>query len=140
MPFDTLESARAAIATAVDTASAGSPTPNLVIEYDNRMLVDTATASAPFLRVEVAYAAGYQADLSATPIHRFSGNIVLSAVVKEGQGSSDALKLLAHFYLALQAQQFGPVRTRKCSPGGSQAFKGWVYHRVFIPFWFDTVD
>lgn len=140
MAFDTMESAREAVATAVEAAKAGAPVADLVIEYDNRTLVDTATATKPFLRVELVFGPGYQADISATPLHRFTGNIVLSAAVKEGQGSAEALKLLAHFYLALQSKQFGAVRTKKCSPGGSQPFKGWVYHRVFVPFWFDTVD
>ncbi len=132
-----LELAREAIVTAVEAAKVGAPVSPLVIEYDNRIVVDTQTQSKPFLRIEIKYLDGYQADLSHNPIHRFNGYISVQAAVKDGSGTKDANALLEHFYPQLHKRSMGIVRTHMAKPVPEQPHQGWCYYSVIIPFWFD---
>lgn len=134
-----LELARQDIVTAIEAAKVGAPVANLVIEYDNRILVDTATASGPFLSVRILNLDAYQADLSANAIHRFEGQIHLAAAVKEGSGAAAANTLLDFFYPKLQRKQFGSVRTHMAKTAKPVPHLGWVYYPVLIPFWFDRI-
>jgi hypothetical protein len=131
------EAARQAIVTAVEAAKTGAPVPSLVIEYDNRIIVDTQTQSAPFLRVEIKYLDSYQADISHSPIHRFEGYISLQAAVKDGSGAKEANGLLEHFYPQLHKRSMGIVRTKMASAVPERQHQGWWYYSFNIPFWFD---
>jgi|DEB19_MinimDraft_2_1074335.scaffolds.fasta_scaffold62109_1 hypothetical protein len=132
-----LELARQAIATAVEAAKVGSPTTPLIIEYDNRIIVDTQTQTKPFLCVNMVLMDGRQADLNAKPIHRFDGQIHIAAAVKEGAGSADALKLLDHFYPQLHQRALGILRTHMAKAAPMKPHLGWCYYPMLIPFWFD---
>lgn len=133
----TLEQHRQSIVTAVEAAKVSFTDYPLVIEYDNRIIVDTATQLDPFLVVNIRFLDGAQADLSTNPIHRKIGQIHLQAAVKEGSGTAKAYTLIEHFYQALQQSQFGGVRTRMASFAREQPFKGWVYYPALVPFWTD---
>jgi hypothetical protein len=133
----TLEQHRQSIVTAIEAARVGFTAYPLVIEHDNRNMVDTATQLNPFLAVNLRFLDGAQADLSTNPIHRKIGQIHLQAAVKEGSGTAKAYELLEFFYSALQAKQFGGVRTRMASFAREQEFKGWVYYPALVPFWTD---
>lgn len=109
----------------------------LVIEYDNVLLVDTRTQTNPFLSVEVKFIQGEQADLSDAPLQRVYGQVLLSAAVPEGSGSSKALKLLDHFAAGLQRKTLGTVRTHVSSPSQMRPHLGWAYFTVSLPFWSD---
>ena len=135
-----LESARQAIVAAVEAAKIGCPGGVPIIEYDNRIIVDTQTATAPFLSVEVHFMSGEQADLSAAPRHRFYGQLHLKAAVKEGAGTANQLTMLTHFYPKLQRKQFGIVRTQASTVAPVIPHRGWRYYPCIIPFWFDVID
>lgn len=135
----TLEQHRQSIVTAVEAAKATFTTYPLIIEYDNRMLIDQATQRNPYLCVDILFMDGFQADLSTNPIHRKVGQIHLQAVVKEGAGSAQALQLLDHFGTALQAKILGGVRTKMQTYARSKPHLGWVYTPVVIPFWTNDI-
>jgi len=135
-----LESARQSIVTGIEAAKVGNPVSGLIIEYDNRIIVDTQTQTNPYLAVQIMFMSGEQADLSAAPIHRTYGQIHLAAVVKEGSGSALAMGLLDWFYPRLQRKAFGAVRTLMADYAPVKPFKGWSYFPVLIPFWMDAVD
>lgn len=135
-----LESARQSIVAAVEAAKVGCPGGVPVIEYDNRILVDTQTASDPFLCVEIHFISGEQADLSNAPRHRFYGQIHLKAAAKEGDGTAKQLAILTHFYTQLQRKQFGIVRTKASTMAPRMPHKGWLYYPCILPFWFDVID
>lgn len=133
-----LELIRTDIVTAIEARRATfSGEYTLVIEYDNVLLVDTRTQTNPFLSVEIKFIQGGQADLSNTPLQRVYGQLLLSAAVPEGSGSSKALKLLDYFAAGLQRKAFGTVRTHVSSPSQSRPHLGWVYFTVSLPFWSD---
>lgn len=132
------ETTRQSVVSAVESVKAGAPGGAPVIEYDNRIIVDTQTQSAPFMCVELIYMDGEQADLAAKPIHRTSGVLRVSAAAKDGDGSAKANALLDYFCPLLQGKQFGAVRTKYAKPIAPRPHLGWVYFTVLIPFWVDT--
>lgn len=134
-----LETVRQSIVTAIEAAKVGCPNGVPVIEYDNRILVDTQAQAVPFLCVQVKFMDGVQADLGTNPIHRIYGQIHLEAAVKEGAGSALALTMLGHFYPQLHKKQIGAIRTAMSTFAPIHPHLGWVYHPILIPFWSDTV-
>jgi hypothetical protein len=130
---------RQALATAVEAAKVAAPTAGLIIEYDNRIIVDTQTQVDPYLLAQIVLFDGVQADLAANAIHRFYGQLHLIAAVKEGAGSADALKLLDHFVPQLQRKSFAGVRLETAKPAPSKKNLGWVYFPTLIPFWYDKI-
>jgi hypothetical protein len=131
----TLEQHRQSIVTAVEAAKVTFTAYPLVIEYDNRMLIDHATQVNPYLCVEIKFLGGAQADLSTNPLHRKIGQIHLQAVVKEGDGTAKAYQLLDHFAPLLQRQNLGAIRTQMTTYVREARQKGWVYYPAIVPFW-----
>jgi hypothetical protein len=135
----TLEQARIDIVTAIEAAKAGAPVSPLLIEYDNRIVVDTQTQVKPYLAVHIKFMDGRQADLAAKPIHRMSGQIHVAAVAKIGSGSAEALKLLDYIYPQLHQRSMGVVRCHMSKLAPMSPHLGWNYYPVLIPFWFDKI-
>jgi hypothetical protein len=133
-----LDQARQAIVDAIEAAKVGSPIDPIVIEYDNRILVDTATASDPFLCVDIKLFAGEQADLSPNPRQRMWGQIHLKAAAKEGAGTADQLRILEHFMTRMQRKKLGPVQTFMAGVGLAMPLKGWSYYPCIVPFYYDN--
>lgn len=134
----TRESFRQAVVTAVEARKALWSGYALIIEYDNRILVDTQTQTNPFLCVEIQYVDGEQVDLGGSPNHRTYGSLTVAAAVKEGSGSKQANELLEHFYPALHLTTIDGARMWGAKPEKSKPHRGWVYYPVSIPFDFDT--
>lgn len=133
-----LESVRVAINTAIESAKVGfSPGYTLVIEYDNRDVVDLQTQTNPFLSVEIKLIDGEQASLGTNAVHRLHGQLYLIACVKEGNGMKAANTLLDWFYPKLHAKSFGTVHTRMATLAAPTTHLGWVYYPIIIPFWSD---
>lgn len=134
-----LENIRQSIVAAIELAKIGCPGGVPVIEYDNRIVVDTQTQSLSFLCVQIKFLAGEQADISANPIHRLWGQIHLSAAVKEGEGMAKGLIMINHFYPQLHKKQLGSVRTSMTTFVPPKPHIGWVYYPALIPFWSDEI-
>lgn len=129
-----LETIRQNLVTAVETAKSTFVTYPLVVEYDNRQLVDYSTQTNPFLCVEVKFIEGEQADLSSAPIHRYYGVLLLVAKGKVGSGTAKLLTLLDHFHPLLQRGSFGMTRTHMATFAPAKEADGWLGIGVVIPF------
>jgi hypothetical protein len=138
----TTEAIRSAVVTAVEAAKATfAPGYTLIIEYDNRILIDTQTQTNPYLCVDIRLIAGEQADIADNPIHRIYGSIALIACIKEGAGRKLANDILDHFYPKLQRKTLGGVvRTRMASFEREFSKQGWAYYIAVIPFWSDQTS
>jgi hypothetical protein len=130
-----LVQARLDIANAVQAVKTAWVTYPLVVETDNRNSVDYSTQSNPFLQVDVNFIDGEQLDLSATPRTITYGQIILSAVTKDGAGSLQGLTLLDFAIPYFQMQDFPVVRTKAAEPQRSKLLRGWYYQPVLINFW-----
>lgn len=132
-----IEATRQSVVAAVEAIKSSIPgTP--VIEYDNRIIIDTQTQTLPFMMVKLIYADGRQANLAEKPIHRLEGHIQVSAAAKEGDGTALIGSMVDYVMGQLQGKQFGAVRTRYGRPTPIAPHLGWVYFTVLIPFWVDA--
>jgi hypothetical protein len=133
-----LEQARQSLVTAVEAVKLTYPS-SVIIEYDNRNIVDTHRQHEAWLEVKVQFVDAYQGDLGPNPFHRHIGVLELSAYTKEGHGTAKGLGLVDYFSSRLHGRQFGAVRTLFTDMRPSSQHKGWYISRVGIPFWFDVV-
>ena len=128
-----------AIVSAIEAKKASWSTYPLVIEYDNRIIVDLKTQTNPFLDARVIFMDGEQVNLGVNPRTRFFGQLHLSAVVREGSGWKQARDLLDFFIPALAVQTLGgTVRMAGSRPAKQHPHLGWVYYPVLFPFEADT--
>lgn len=136
-----LDQIRSALFSAVESAKVGfNGGYTLLIEYDNRIVVDTTKQTDPFLTVELDFSDSEQADLSNNPVQRYSGMLTLNAAVPLGSGRAQALKLLDWFYPQLQRKAFGVVRTEMARVRVERRHNNWVYYPVYVPFRSDQLS
>ena len=109
-----------------------------MVEYDNRILVDTKTQTNPFLCVNIAYISGEQVNLAGAS-HRVYGQLHISAAVRENEGSAKANELLDFFVPSLHMRSSGNRRLWGSSPVKERPHLGWVYYPVIVPFEADTL-
>lgn len=132
------EAIRYAVAAKVEQLVAESPDPDLIVEFDNQLIVDTNTQQDPFMCVKVKLVDGEQIDLASSPTHRFRGNIELAVALPKNQGSSRALKILDYYYPKIHKNNFSGVRTYMATTAADTEHMGWMYYAVAIPFWYDS--
>ncbi len=128
-----IETYRQQLVSAVEVAKETYANQDLVIEYDNRYLVDMNTQTDPFLCVEVSYVGAVQADLSNKPVHKIAGMLILTAKVREGAGTANAYNLLDHFYEKLQFRVIGDCRMEMANIVRPAKLAGWWGISAIIP-------
>lgn len=129
-----IEAIRQSLVAAVEAAKSGFSEYPLVIGYDNRDYIDPMKQTNPYLEVEVQLGSGWQADLSPDPIHRITGLLILTAKVREGNGTAQINRLLDHFYPKLQRRRIGLALTEMASFPRGSSIKGLYGQSVVIPF------
>lgn len=133
-----LEAARAAAYTALNTVAATiNPVPP--IDWDNRILVDHSTQTAPYLAVDFLVATGIQKSLGQTKVVRYIGRLVILICVKEGTGTAVALSMADTLAAGLQMTSFSGLMTEAAMPDRSFTEDGWYYQPLQVPFWFDDI-
>lgn len=130
-----METSRQAITAAVEVVRATFTSYPLIIEYENRNIVDTQTQTNPYLCVNVRFADGWQGDLNPNPFHRIIGFVELIAHVKEGSGVAQSNALLEFFYPKLQYRRLGGAKLEAAKPAPVKQVKGWRSQGMLIPFW-----
>lgn len=131
--------ARADIAGAVAAAVAAWTAYPLVVEMDNRNVVNYDTQQKPFLQVDTYYLDGEQLDMAANPMVAQYGQILLSVVSKEGTGVSESALLVDFLIPYFELKEFAVVRTNAAKPQKSKPLRGWHYQPILVPFWFVRV-
>lgn len=136
----TREQARQVVTTRVESLKASFTDYAVIVEYDNREVVNRASQSNPFLAVTLVYIDGMQINLGPSSQHRPIGTIVVEAWDKEGAGTARVNKLLDHFYRGLHmTDSMAPVRTHAARFSSKRVpEQGWIAQAALIPFWFDT--
>lgn len=137
-----LDAARQAIFTEVERARAAWTAYTLQVEYENRDRVDLSKVTKSYACLDILWARASQMDLGLRPKVNDYGTILLTVGTKQGNGSTDLLKLLDHFrpYLQLRDNIGGGVRTQE---GHIQkpypAADGFYYYPLSVPFWVENV-
>lgn len=105
------------------------------IEYENGLKIDIGEVTAPVVTYEIVYSTSLQADLSAHPLLRDEGNVLVTVLVKEGTGTKTAVRLREECATLLQRQYLaGALMAVGQLLPNSHLVKGWVGYRVSIPF------
>ena len=133
------ETIRQAVVAAVEARKATWSAYPLLVEYDNRVLVDTQTQTNPFLCVRIMFMDGEQVDLGSNPNHRVFGQIHMAAALRSGEGTARANELLDYFVPALHMKTLSGVRLWGSRPAKDLLHLGWVYSPCLIPFEADTL-
>lgn len=130
------EQARTDIATVVQAIKTAWASYTLNVEMDNRNSIDYSTQTDPFLQVETVYISGEQLDMGDSPKVAQYGQIILSAVSKDGTGSVNGIALLDFVIPYFEMKDFTCIRTRAAEPQAARLANGWYYQPVIINFWF----
>lgn len=84
----------------------------LVVEVENRNAVDQASQADPYLKVEIKFMGGGQLDLADHPHVEQWGQLWLSAVCKDGDGTLASIRLLDFIAPYFQFKNLGLVQCR----------------------------
>ena len=135
----TLEQARIAVATKIDSLVATWSAYTLAVEWSNRNSINYGTQVNPFLCAELMMIDGYRSTLGSALSHRVMGSIILTARVRRGQGTKPANDLLEHFYPTMQmTDSMSPVRTHAARLVTAKPEQDWLGVSAVIPFWYDS--
>lgn len=132
----TRETARIDIATAIQAAAAAFPNYPVIVDYENKALIDYAAQDDPYLAVDIVYYDGKQMDLGPNPMVGTYGRIVLAVCVQDGRGTSKANVLMDYFSHNLQLKKLFLVQTEIARPQPSVDRKGWYCLVTMINFWY----
>ena len=128
--------ARQEIAQAIETARAAWTPYNLVVEQENRDIVDQVTQSNPYVGVDVVFYDGQQMDLGPAPLQGIYGQIFLAVCTQEGKGTSGVTPLMDYMNKALSRKAFALVKTGVPKPQPYVIKKGWYCQISLINFWY----
>jgi hypothetical protein len=128
--------ARVDIVTAVQAAATSFAAFPVVVDYDNKNMVDYAAQVKPYLAVDIVYYDGQQMDLGINPLVGAYGQIALAVCVQEGKGVLPSELLMDHFVSNLQLKQWSLVKTHAAKPQPSVVRKGWYCTVTLINFWY----
>lgn len=112
----------------------------LFVEPDNETSLDQAAQTNPWLQVSIRQISGSQMDLADRPRVQQLGQILLSAVVKDGAGRQGAKALLDFCTPYFDMKDLGIVRTHAFEATAAKALNGWYYAPAIVPFWFDRIS
>lgn len=136
----TIEAARVEIATIAATLVAAHSVYPLVVEYDNRLVVDQVAQETPYLQLQMKYLSGMQMDMAAKPIVGQFGQLLLAVVVKAGTGTKAANDLMDFVVPYFELQKLTLLQLKEFQPTAAITLNGWYYVTGFINFQFYRIS
>lgn len=137
------EQVRIAVATAVTAMQAAwklAKGVDLVVEMDNRKMVDQATQEDPYVQVEIRFLSAEQADMADNPFIRTDGQILLSVVAKENSGTTKANELIDFVRPYFELKKIGPVQCKAVEDYPGKPKLGWYYSPSIVNFWYHRLS
>lgn len=113
---------------------------DLVVETDNRKMVDQATQEKPYLQVQIRYMAAEQADMADNPFIRTDGQILLAVVAKENSGTSEANELIDFVRPYFELKNIGPAQCKAVEDKSAVPKNGWYYSPAIVNFWYHRLS
>ena len=108
----------------------------LLIEHDNRNVINLATQQNPFLCVSIINLGGQQFDLGAKPRTRQFAQIHIAAAVKQGKGTADLDSLLDFVGTYFNMKDLTTVRCQSIALMKDKLEKEWYYRPAVIGFYY----
>jgi hypothetical protein len=137
--MSTSEQARQMIVTLGEQAKVAWVGTPIDIQWDNRNLIDITARQTPYVDISMLEMGGGQLELGPKPLIKQDGYIVVTACIREDQGSAKALALRDHFLPYYELKDLSVLRTYAGTAHKSVLAKGWMCYPVMIPFWFTRV-
>lgn len=136
-----LDAARAELVARISAAAAAWTTYTLIVEDENRQMIDLASADAQnaILCWDIVWRGGRQASLGPAPLGRQQGQLMIAAKIKEGCGTAGCLKLLDHVIPYLELRDMAITRTAVAEVQEGRPLAGWYGVPAIINFWIDRV-
>lgn len=128
--------ARQEIAAMVEAARLAWTAYPLVVEQENRDIINYATQVNPYVSVDVLFYDGKQMDLGPEPLQGVYGQIYLAVCTQEGKGTSAVSPVIDHMSRALSRRVLPLVRTEVPQPQPSVTRKGWYCQVILVNFWY----
>ena len=135
-----LEQARIDIATAAQAIQTAWTAYPLQIELDNRSTVDLSQQTDPYLCIEVVPISGLQADMADKPLVKQLGQILISAVAREGSGQSASNLLLGFASDFYDLKSFPLVQCRAAEAVKPKLHKGWWWSSCIVNYYYFRVS
>lgn len=114
--------------------------PLIPVFYENAQTINEDAIEDSLLYCEIDFVKASQIDISATPVTRNSGDLILTVLTRETKGTRHVLELLDELaalfgYKALYGVYLGApeVRDQRAPPG-------WYCKSLRIPFFADTTS
>jgi hypothetical protein len=127
-----IRTAISAFETAWAAAHGGTP---VRVELTNRETVSQGD-SAAYLKITIAPMPGGQASLGENPVIRQDGQILISAVVRAGDGVMPAKALLDFLLPYLSTKDFGLVKTYAAVATQPKQIKAEWYENAIVPYYY----
>ncbi len=109
----------------------------IVVEIDNRTLVNQATQVKPYLKAEIKFMGSDQLDLgNASQNVEQWGQIWLTVVSKGGQGTADATALIDFITPYFDLRRFSLVQCRSVTSVGGKEMKGLWHQPLIVNFYY----
>lgn len=131
----TPEQARSALVVALK-AAVDANYPTLRVFYENADTVPIDAVGDFFLRVGVNFDSARQASVEATPLTRYTGELCLYHVARDGTGTKDLLTRADTLNTALKHRNLSGLQTTTPYPGRKESRQGWYLQEWCIPFIF----
>ncbi len=133
----TPEQARDALAAAVSTACT-STMPTLPVFYENADNVPIDTVADAFLRVGFDFTGAGQASMEASPVTRYTGELSLTHLQREGSGTKSLLARVEALNAELRHRTLSGLQLAVPRPGRKDSRDGWYSQEWVVPFWFHS--
>lgn len=132
--------ARAAIMTVIQQAVDDWDDFPLLVETENRRIIDQATQVNPYLRVWIDFLGAQQAELGLNPLVRQTGQIMVQVVVKCDSGTRLPATLRDFLRPYLSLKNLGGLQTSVAEIYKSKEIKGWEHYPLLINFWYHEAN
>jgi hypothetical protein len=108
----------------------------LVVEVNNKATVDQVDQTSPYLKVEIRLLGGDQLDLADHPKVEQWGQIWLTAICSEGDGTLKAKALLDFITPYFELKYLGGITCRAVTSATGKAVKGLWHEPAIVNFYY----
>jgi hypothetical protein len=112
----------------------------LNVQAEDRDTIDQSTQSNPYLSIEIAPLTSDQADMSAHPLVKQRGQIVIYVVSKEGTGTVIPNKLIDFIIPYFDMKVLGTVRCHAAGAYKAKPIAGWRWAPILVNYFFHRVS
>lgn len=106
----------------------------VVMDTDNRSLIDFSTQVNPYVSLDIVYTDGKQMDMGLQPWVGHYGYVALAVCIAEGKGTSKANLLMDFMSSRLQLKTLPLVQLEVARPQASVTRMGWFCLVTMINF------